>query len=360
MSDITPQLLEQVREAAESGTALAISGGGSKAFMGRGRKGEPLSLADHTGVVSYHPVELVLTVRAGTRLSEIDAVLAEHNQRMAFDPPRFSDSDVKSDTIGGTLACNLSGPGRPWQGSVRDHVLGVKLINGQGQHLSFGGQVMKNVAGYDASRLQAGALGTLGVMTEISLKVLPLPAVELTLSRELPLAEAHALMAQLAGQPKPLSAACWVNGTVYLRLSGARSAVDATAEQWQQAHGLNLYEAGSEFWALLRDQQLEFFAGDRPLWRFSVNPTAPMQDIGNGVLVDWGGGQRWSRAEASLSDMAAYAARAGGQVSLFRGGDRSGEVMHPQPAPLRTIQQRLKASFDPRRIFNPGHLYSWL
>lgn len=356
MSDISAQLIEQVRDAAGRGAGLAISSGGSKAFMGRGLKGEPLSVANHTGVVSYHPVELVLTVRAGTRLTEIDAVLAEHSQRMAFDPPRFGSSD----SIGGTLACNLSGPGRPWQGSVRDHVLGVKLINGRGEHLSFGGQVMKNVAGYDVSRLQAGALGTLGVMTEVSLKVLPVPATELTLSRELPLAEAQALMAQLAGKSKPLSAACWVGGSLYLRLSGARSAVEATSEQWLQAHGLNLYEAGSQFWARLRDQQLDFFSGEEPLWRFSVNPTALMPDTGADVLVDWGGGQRWSRAEASLSDMAGFAARAGGQVSLFCGGDRSGEVMHPQPAPLRTIQQRLKASFDPQGIFNPGHLYSWL
>lgn len=356
MADQTQALLAQVQDAIARKAPLVIKGGGSKAFMGRGLRGELLSLAEHTGVVSYQPVELVLTARAGTRLDEIDQVLAEHGQRLAFEPPRFSGAD----TLGGTLACNLSGPGRPWQGSVRDHVLGVRLINGRGEHLRFGGQVMKNVAGYDASRLQAGALGTLGVVTEISLKVLPAPAMEQTLTVERSLTEALALMNQLAGQPKPLSAACWVKGRLYLRLSGARSAVEATAAQWRQQHGVQAAEPELNVWSQLRDQKLDFFRGERPLWRFSVNPTAAMPELGEQCLVDWGGAQRWYRGESTLSEMAALAARAGGQVSLFRGGDRTAEVMHPQPPPLRAIQQRLKAAMDPLGLFNPAHLYSWL
>ncbi|MFL1405726.1 glycolate oxidase subunit GlcE [Marinobacter sp. M1N3S26] len=358
MGDISTQLQEQVRQAVASRTPLAITGGGSKPFLGRGLHGEPLNIGDHTGIVSYEPVELVLTVRAGTRITDIETALAEHGQRLAFEPPRFGDAD----TIGGVLAANLSGPGRPWQGSVRDHVLGLRLINGRGEHLRFGGQVMKNVAGYDASRLQAGALGTLGVITEVSLKVLPKPAVEQTLVQEMEAPQAIALMNRLAGQAKPLSAACWFEGSLYLRLSGSQPAVEATAEAWRadSVGQMESLENGDEFWRQLRDQRLSFFDGDRPLWRFSVNPTAVMEDIDTDALIDWGGAQRWGRQDETLSAMAERAGRAGGQASLFRHGDRTGEVMHPQPAPLRAIQQRLKAAFDPHGIFNPGHLYSWV
>ena len=358
MADTSAQLLDRVKQAVADNTPLAVTGGGSKAFLGRGLRGEPLSLADHTGIVSYKPVELVLTARAGTRLADIDAALAEHNQRLAFEPPRFGEND----TIGGTLAANLSGPGRPWQGSVRDHVLGLRLINGRAEHLRFGGQVMKNVAGYDASRLQAGALGTLGVITEVSLKVLPLPAAEQTLVQPMSARDAIATMNALAGQPKPLSAACWYDGKLYLRLSGSSAAVAATAKAWCGGTDgrMDVLQDADDFWRRLRDQRLPFFDGHRPLWRFSVNPTAVMEDIDGEALIDWGGAQRWSRRDDGLSIMAERAARAGGQVSLFRHGDRSGEVMHPQPSPLRAIQKRLKASFDPQGLFNARHLYSWL
>lgn len=358
MGDIAGQLVEQVQQAVSARSPLAITGGGSKPFLGRGLRGDPLNVGDHTGIVSYEPVELVLTVRAGTRITDIESTLAEQGQRLAFEPPRFGETD----TIGGVLAANLSGPGRPWQGSVRDHVLGLRLINGHGEHLKFGGQVMKNVAGYDASRLQCGALGTLGVITEVSLKVLPGPVTEQTLVQEMDAPQAIALMNRLAGQPKPLSAACWYQSKLYLRLSGSLPAVEATADTWRADSGghMDHLDAGEAFWTGLRHQRLPFFDGDRPLWRFSVNPTVTMDDIDGDALIDWGGGQRWTRGSESLSFMADLAARAGGQVSLFRHGDRSGEVMHPQPAPVRAIQKRLKAAFDPYGVFNPGHLYHWL
>ncbi|MDX1634011.1 MAG: glycolate oxidase subunit GlcE [Marinobacter sp.] len=352
MADIAKRLEEQILSARDEKRSLKIVGGGSKQFMGRPVEADELSVAEHSGIVEYQPVELVMTARAGTPLAELEAALAENNQMLSFEPPRFTDKA----TIGGTLACNQSGPGRPWTGSVRDQVLGIRLINGQGEHLRFGGQVMKNVAGYDVSRLQAGAMGTLGVITEISLKVLPRPAATTTLVRELPLDEAIHMMNNRAAEPKPLTGACWLDGKLYLRLAGARSAVDATASQWQ---GEPLEDA-DRFWAQLRDHSSDFFAGDRPLWRFSVNPTAPNPDLDGDWLVDWGGAQRWYRGEAQLSDMETLAAHAGGQVSLFRGGDRSGEVMHHQPAALKTIQQRLKRSFDPEGIFNPGRLYTWM
>lgn len=358
MGDISEQLVEQVQQAVAAKSSLAISGGGSKPFLGRGLRGVPLNVAEHTGIVSYEPVELVLTARAGTRLTDIDRILAQHGQRLAFEPPHFADTD----TIGGTLAANLSGPGRPWHGSMRDHVLGLRLINGRGEHLRFGGQVMKNVAGYDASRLQAGALGTLGVITEVSLKVLPTPAAEQTLVQEMAADDAIALMNRLSGQPKPLSGACWYQGRLYLRLSGSLPAVETTARAWcADSDGqMTCFDTGSDFWRELRDHHLPFFEGDAPLWRFSVKPTATIDDVDRTALIDWGGAQRWSREKENLPTMVEKAGRAGGQVSLFRYGDRSGEILHPQPAPLRYIQQRLKASFDPHGIFNPAHLYSWL
>lgn len=230
MTDRIRWLQQQVLAARSEGQALRIVGGNSKAFMGRqlALAQQTLSLAEHRGILSYSPVELVLTARAGTPLAEIEAVLAEHNQMLSFEPPQFA----AGATLGGTLACNLSGPGRPWWHSIRDQVLGIRLLNGYGEHLHFGGQVMKNVAGYDLTRLQAGAMGTLGVITEISLKVLPRPATSCTLTFDVELDEALSLMNRFALAPKPLSAACWLEGRLYLRLSGAASAVESTAVQW--------------------------------------------------------------------------------------------------------------------------------
>ena len=357
MADQIQSLQEQVLKARADGQTLNIVGGGTKSFMGRTPDNDAatLSLAEHTGVVEYHPVELVLTVRAGTTLSEIEAVLAEEGQCLHFEPPRFAESGEGA-TIGGTLACNLSGPARPWAGSVRDQVLGVRLLNGQGEHLRFGGQVMKNVAGYDVSRLQAGAMGTLGVMTEISLKVMPKPATTATLVQEMPLDSAIDYMNRRAGESKPLTGACWLDGKVYLRLAGARSAVEATAQQWEG----EVIEGGNALWQQIQDLQHDFFAGDDPLWRFSVKSSAVMPSLDGPWLVDWAGAQRWYRGQATLRDLEPLALEAGGQVSLFRGGDRTGEVMHAQPEALKTIQRRIKQSFDPDGLFNPGRLYSWL
>ncbi|WP_336365898.1 glycolate oxidase subunit GlcE [Marinobacter sp. C2H3] len=355
MADLTQSLQEQVLQARSNGRKLNIVGGGTKAFLGRDADADAdtLSLAEHTGVVEYHPVELVLTVRAGTTLTEIDAVLAEQGQCLHFEPPRFGDAT----TIGGTLAANLSGPARPWTGSVRDQVLGVRLLNGKGEHLRFGGQVMKNVAGYDVSRLQAGAMGTLGVITEISLKVLPKPAATVTLVEEMSLAEAIPYMNRRAGEPKPISGACWWDGKVYLRLSGARSAVDATAQKWS---GEVLADADA-FWQQVRDFQHPMLADtDSPLWRFSVGATADLPELDGQWLVDWAGAQRWYRGPATMTDLEPIARRAGGQVSLFRGGDRSAEVFPTQPDALKAIQRRVKSSFDPDGLFNPGRLYRWL
>jgi len=358
MPDISQQLQEQVLQARSGKEKLNIVGGGTKAFMGRAPSSDAgalnvLNVGEHTGIVAYHPVELVMTVRAGTALSDIEAALAEQGQALHFEPPHFG----AESTIGGTFACNLSGPGRPWAGSVRDQVLGIRLLNGKGEHLRFGGEVMKNVAGYDVSRLQAGALGTLGVVTEISLKVMPGPAASLTLVQDMAMDEVLHYMNSRAAEPKPITAACWVDGKVYLRLSGAKSAVEATAEKWSG----DVMEKGEAFWRSVQDMQHEFFADkDEPLWRFSVGSTAATPKIEGQWFIDWAGSQRWFRGTAELGDLEPLARTAGGQVSLFRGGDRSAEVMHSQPNALKTIQQRVKISFDPDGIFNPGRLYSWL
>lgn len=354
MADISQQLQEQVLQARNAGHKLNIVGGGTKAFMGRAADPDAgtLDVAGHSGIVDYHPVELVLTVRAGTTLTEIEATLAEEGQVLHFEPPHFGEGS----TIGGTLACNLSGPGRPWAGSVRDQVLGVRLINGKGEHLRFGGQVMKNVAGYDVSRLQAGALGTLGVMTEISMKVMPKPAATLTLVQDMAMEDVIHYMNSRAAEPKPITAACWHDGKVYLRLSGARSAVEATAEKWSG----EVMESGEHFWRQIQDMQHDFFTGDDPLWRFSIGSTAVTPALEGPWLIDWAGSQRWYRGAGEIRKMEALAKAAGGQVSLFRGGDREGEVMHHLPEALRGIQRRVKNSFDPDGIFNPGRLYSWL
>ncbi|MFN2361872.1 MAG: glycolate oxidase subunit GlcE, partial [Marinobacter sp.] len=335
MADIADKLKEQILQARQSGQKLNIVGGGTKTFMGRAANtdADTLKLDEHSGIVEYHPVELILTARAGTPLAEIEATLAEEGQCLHFEPPRFGDSS----TLGGTLACNLSGPARPWSGSVRDQVLGIRLLNGKGEHLRFGGQVMKNVAGYDTSRLQAGALGTLGAMTEISLKVMPRPAMSMTLVQDMALDDVIQHMNSRAKEPKPITGAAWVDGKVYLRLAGAKSAVEATAEKWSG----EVMEQGDDFWRQLQHMQHEFFAGDEPLWRFSVGSTAVNPDLDGPWLIDWAGSQRWYRGEAHIAQLETLAQRAGGQVSLFRGGDRTDEVMHHQPRALKEIQRRL-------------------
>ena len=351
MTDIAAALIDQVRAAAAAKRPLVIRGGGSKtAILGRGIAGEMLEVGGHRGIVAYDPTELVLTARAGTPLAEIEAALAERGQALSFEPPYLG----VGATLGGTLACTLSGPARPWGGSMRDMVLGVRLINGRGEHLRFGGQVMKNVAGYDLSRLQAGALGTLGVITEISLKVLPAPRHSVTLVTALDQATAIERMNELAGRPAPLNGAAWVDERLYLRFSGS-FAPESMARRWG---GAVMAESDS-CWADLREQRLAFFAGSQPLWRLSVASSTPPMLHGATTLIDWGGAQRWVRS-GDLTTLATVAAKAGGHVILFRGGDRGAEVRQSPPPALGALHRRLKASFDPAGILNPGRLYGWM
>ena len=348
-ADSSAALQQRVREAAARGEALRVTGGGTKDFYGRRTAGEPLAVGGHRGILEYEPTELVITARAGTPLAEIEAALAGQHQMLAFEPPHYGPGA----TLGGAIACGLSGPRRPYAGAVRDFVLGVKILTGRGEILHFGGQVMKNVAGYDLSRLMAGAMGTLGILLEVSLKVLPQPDEEITLARQSTEGEAIELMNRWAAQPLPLSAACYDGEVLHLRLSGTANGVRAARAQI----GGEPVADSAEFWARLREQRHGFFTGDAPLWRVCVPPGAPPLPLAGKWLLDWGGAQRWLRGEDPPERIRRSAEQARGHALLFRGGDRDSEVFHPLPAPLLALHRRLKAAFDPQRILNPGRMY---
>lgn len=347
MADRAELIEQSVRLAFEAGEPLCIEGNGSKAFFGAMRRGRVLPVAEHHGITDYEPRELVIKARAGTPLNEVEEALAEEGQMLPFEPPHFGEA-----TLGGTVACGLSGPRRPWCGAVRDFVLGVTLVNGRGEHLRFGGEVIKNVAGYDISRTMAGALGTLGVLLSVSLKVLPRPEREITLSRECTAREAIDLFNHWAARPLPLSGACHCDGRLRVRLSGTGEAVKSAARVIGGEK-----ERDGRFWSDLREQHLPFFEGDRPLWRFSVPSDAPPQPSTDGCLVDWGGAQRWLRTDAPAEEVRAAAVAMGGAAHCFRGGNRR-EVFHPIPEPLMKLHRNLKTAFDPKGILNPGRLYA--
>lgn len=360
---------------------LRIRGGGSKDFYvpsTLGDHGDVLDTRDLTGILSYEPSELVVTVAAGTPLAELEAVLAEKGQCLPFEPPHFSWSHAgpSSATVGGMVACGLSGPARASVGGVRDYVLGLKLINGLGQHLTFGGQVMKNVAGYDVSRLMAGALGTLGLITEVSLKVLPVAPAEATLVFELGQAAALAQLHRWGAQPLPLNASCWVlddsnpavpaKNLLFVRLRGAKAAVDAACVRMLAevpGQRMDADQAAAD-WTLCRNQHLPFFqvppSPDCVLWRLSLPQTAAVLDLPFAQLVEWQGGLRW--LWAPLRERAAIAAAAhavGGTAQVFMAptgtiasaAELGGRLDTTNPAEAQ-IARRLKASFDPQGIFN--------
>ena len=346
-------VIGKVRQAAARARPLRIRGGGSKDFYGQRLHGELLDVRPIAGVVDYEPSELVVTVRAGTRLRELQALLAERGQCLPFEPPQFG----VGSTIGGAVAAGLSGPARASVGSLRDYVLGVQIVNGKGELLTFGGQVMKNVAGYDVSRLMAGSLGTLGVIVQVSLKVLPVPPAEATLLFDLSETSARQQLNRWGGQPLPLNASCWADGHLAVRLRGAQAAVAAAT---RQMGGQALpAERAERQWPALRDQALPFFrlAPGEALWRASVPDTATPLNLGP-TLVEWHGAQRWIKATpADATHVREAAARAGGHATLFRGGDGSVPVFTPLAPALAQIHARLKREFDPAGIFGPGRLY---
>lgn len=374
MDTALQHLTDHINTAAAQRTPLRIRGGGSKDFYGEAPQGELLNTTVYRGIVSYEPSELVVTVRAGTPLAELEAALAEKGQCLAFEPPRFGSA---SGTCGGMVAAGLSGPARASVGSVRDYVLGVQLINGRGEQLIFGGQVMKNVAGYDVSRLMVGAMGTLGLLTEISLKVLPVAPAEATLVFQLDQASALAQLHRWGAQPLPLNASCWVRDDtaanapelLFVRLRGAIAAVEsACTRMLAEVPGSRMdnAQAGPD-WAACRDLKLPFFtapaAEPLALWRLSVPQTAPVLDLPWPQLVEWHGGQRWLRAPESAQEQLRQAASAvGGSASIFMAASDTAKTAKNCFSPLTPavdqVHRRLKAEFDPAGIFNPGRMYA--
>ncbi len=355
------RLVDQVKTARAGKAALNICGGGTKAFYGEAARGEPLDTRPLAGISSYQPSELVVTVRAGTPLAELEATLAEQGQCLAFEPPRFADGG----TVGGMVAAGLAGPGRASAGAVRDYVLGATLLNGRAELLSFGGQVMKNVAGYDVSRMLAGSMGCLGLICEVSLKVLPQPVASATLRFELDQAAALQQLNQWGGQPLPLSASAWWDGMLVLRLAGARAAVESAVTTLGGERIDAALAAG--FWDGLRDQRDEFFVGalkavqgGATLWRLSLPQTAPPLALSGEQLVEWGGAQRWLCTSAPAGPIRDAAAALGGHAVLFRGNDKRIGAFAPLTTVQTRIQRQLKAAFDPDTVFNPGRLYTWL
>ncbi len=352
MQAVIDALRDQVMAAQAAGRPLEIRGGGTKSFYGETPSGELLDMRPLSGVISYEPTELVITALAGTPLAEIERVLAEQNQMLAFEPPHFG----AGATVGGCVAAGLSGPRRATAGSTRDFVLGAKLLDAHGRILSFGGQVMKNVAGYDVSRLLAGSLGILGVIVEVSLKVLPRPLQEVNLHWDCSEADAITRMNAWAAEPHPISASAWVNGELRLRLSGAPAAIEASRAKL--GGDIMPDQDAQAFWESLREQTHPFFAV-RPLWRLGLPSRTPPLALGP-TLIEWGGAQRWL-AHDNEAIIRSEAARLGGHATCFRRGAQPvSSVFQPLAPAVATLHKRLKAELDPQGIFNPGRLYAGL
>jgi glycolate oxidase FAD binding subunit len=383
MQYLIDQFADAIRVAAGRNTALRIRGGGTKDFYGNcfiKRAGQSnvkpgsyddsevefLDVSSYVGMVDYEPTELVATARSGTRLADLEAELYRHGQMLAFEPPHFGSGA----TLGGCIATGLSGPRRASVGAARDFVLGVRMLDGRGDDLSFGGQVMKNVAGYDVSRLMTGSMGTLGVLLEVSLKVLPIPAMELTLRFQMNEAEAIRNMNDWAGKPLAISATCFCNGELTLRLSGAEPAVRAAHAKL----GGDEIPEGKAFWASVREQTHPFFQEDKgskeknenkDLWRLSIKSTTPPLSLPGKQLTEWGGALRWliashEDAEAVRTAVRQAARHAGGHATLFRTDAPRTDVFQPLAPAMMTITKRLKEKFDPKGLFNPGRMYPQL
>ncbi len=343
-------LQEQVKAALGAGTPLVITGNCTKEFYGHRVQGRRLETTVHTGVVDYDPSELVVTVRAGTPLVQLEQLLDENGQMLAFEPSSFGGRA----SVGGTIACNVSGPRRMVLGAARDFVLGCRVINGNGELLHFGGKVIKNVAGYDVSRLMTGAQGTLGLLLEVSLKVLPKPEAEMTLAYEMGVEESITMLHRWLQQPYPLSASCFDERTLWIRLSGSSAALAHTHRRL----GGQAVSDSEAFWRCLNDKQHEFFGDTGPLWRLSLPSDCKPLALPGKWLYEWNGALRWLRSTASADAVRRQVEAVAGHAMYYRGDrQRIDTVLHPLDPRLVPIHRRLKQAFDPERIFNPGRLY---
>ncbi|AIO69904.1 MULTISPECIES: glycolate oxidase subunit GlcE [pseudomallei group] len=345
--DDSAALIAQVEQAIADRTPLRIRGGDSKAFLGRTLDARTIDTRSHRGIVHYDPTELVVTARAGTPLTELEAALDEAGQMLPCEAPAF---DGRA-TVGGMFAAALAGPRRPWAGAVRDFVLGCRIVTGQGRHLRFGGEVMKNVAGYDVSRLMAGSFGCLGLVTEVSLKVLPKPRAVRHLAFEVDAASARRRLTVWHRAGLPMTGACHANGVLHVRLEGGVGSVRAARET------IGGQETPDAFWMRLRELRLPFFADPRPLWRLSLPVAAPLAALPGDALLDWGGAQRWLKSDAPPEALRRLAAELGGHATCFTPGVTDAPFQ-PLPDALLRVHRRLKARLDPHGIFNPGRLYA--
>lgn len=346
--DQSEELLAQARQFVESRMPFAIVGGNSKSFYGLPSAATAtLHTSGHRGIASYEPSECVVTVRSGTPVTELTRILAENGQMLGFDPPQFN----KNSTMGGTVACGLSGPRRPYAGSVRDAILGCTIVNGKAERLRFGGQVMKNVAGFDVSRLMAGAMGQLGVLLEISFRVVPIPEAEITLSQTVSSqAQALAVMAQRQREAWPISALAYFGNRLMIRLAGAESAIMTAARRL----GGEVVQDGARFWQQLRDQQLDFFAAPVPLWRIAIAPAAPTPEIEGEYLLDWGGAQRWLKSAVCAQDIHAIVQSKGGHAVCFKGSYKNDWLRLEQG--VLVLHRKVKSAFDPYGLINPQRI----
>ncbi|OGA13930.1 MAG: glycolate oxidase subunit GlcE [Betaproteobacteria bacterium RIFCSPLOWO2_12_FULL_63_13] len=355
MSDALTGFAEAIRAASAAKQPLRLHGGGSKDFYGQSLQGTPLDCRGYSGIASYEPTELVVTARCGTPLADLEGELRAKGQMLAFEPPHFGSGA----TVGGMVAAGLSGPRRAAAGAVRDYVLGVTVMDARGAVMRFGGTVMKNVAGYDVSRLFAGSMGTLGMILDVSMKVLPMPAAEATLRFEMPQDKAIESFNRWAGRPLPVSASAWMDTDVMLRLSGATAVHSAIAKLGGER--VADAEAGA-FWTGIREHTDPFFRTQPPLWRISVPSAAPPLALPGDQMIEWGGALRWLATNADARTVREAARRSGGHATLFRGGSeeqrQSAGVFQPLEPALARIHRDLKTSFDPQGIFNRGRMYA--
>lgn len=349
-ADLTSQLSERIREAASRNMPLRLMGSGTKQFHGRDVPGEPLDLAAHRGVLAHDPAELVLRARAGTPLSEIETLLAGQRQYLPFEPPHFGPGA----TLGGTIAAGIAGPARPYTGAIKDYVLGVRLMTGKGEALTFGGQVMKNVAGFDVSRLMVGSLGCLGPILDVSLKVLPAPASSITVVLDLDSQSALNALAHQAQKPNCITASAWLQERLWVRLSGSAAAIGVTHREL----GGEVTDGG--IWSSLKEHRHELLTGGSELVRIVVPATTPASAFPQSGLWEWGGMQRWVRDPPDFDAVMQTAKAAGGFATRFRTRSRGEAVFTPPAGPKLVLMQRVKSVFDPDGLFNRGRLYAGL
>ena len=348
--DKSQAIQAQVEEARSGKIKLNIRAGNSKSFFGRESTGGLLDVSGHAGIINYEPTELVVTARAGTTLKEIETVLDSENQMLGFEPPAFG----KDASIGGTIACGFSGPRRAFAGSARDFILGSTIINGKAEYIHFGGEVMKNVAGYDVSRLMCGAMGTLGVLMDLSLKVLPKPESELTLVFEMETEDALLKVHQLARQSLPISATCFDDEMLHIRLSGTEGAIRAACGQL----GGDKVPAGESFWQRLKEHELDFFQQKKNIWRISLASNSPLLNLAGQQLYEWNGALRWLASDEEEYTIRQEVTRHGGHAICFRQHRKSEQVFHPLESGLLKVHRELKRAFDPEAILNPGRMYA--